>query len=232
MSKNDPKSKNATSVDPMSKRPDYLKKDQLDMPVEESIRFPRLKLIQALSPEKTKGNDKYIPGLEEGTLLLQSDTMTRQIDGEEGIVVIPMAVRKRYVEYTPRDQGGGFVASYDSKEEMENQRDPSNDIQPTVEFLVIEAGADDPTPFTIVCDSVSKLVTAKKWAGYMTQYESMEGVKYLITGKQVLNKKKQAFYNFEVKPIGWVDQPTLNWVQDVMSTTTQLFLPSGTSEEI
>lgn len=224
--------KTVENNDPMAHRPKYVAQNKIDMPVEESVRFPRLKLIQALSPEKTKGNDKYIPGLEEGTLLLQSETFTRHIDGEEGIVVIPLAIRKRYVEYVPRLQGGGFVASYDTKEECDNNCDPGNDIQVTVEFLVIEDGTDEPTPFTITFDTPSKLGTAKKWAGFISQYESLEGVKYLVTGKQVQNKLKQSYYNFSVQPAGWVEEKQYMLVHDMVQAITPLFLPAPPNEEI
>lgn len=233
-----------TTSDPMSNRPDYIKTNKIDMPVEDSVRFPRLKLIQALSPEVTRGHEKFVsdptdpkgykPLLSAGELILQSDTGMRVIDGEEGITVIPLAIRKRYVEYVKRDAGGGFVASYDTKEAMEANFDPANDIQTTIEFLVIEASLsqDEVTPFTITFDTVSKLGTAKRWAQSISQYETLEGVKYLVTGKPTVNKKKQSYYNFEVKPVGWVDQKTLTYVTDIINTTTPLFLPAETNSEI
>lgn len=235
-----PKKQTSASTDPMANRPSYLPSTDVSMPVEEQARFPRLKLIQALSPEITTGHERFIPDpanpkkpmLSAGELLLQSDTLTRQIDGEEGIVVIPLAVRKRYVEYTPRDAGGGFVASYDSKEEADAERDPANDLQTTVEFLCIEAGSDEPTPFTITFDTISKLGTAKKWAGFIAQYKTLEGVKYLITGKQQLNKKKQAYYVFNVQPVGWVDKAQFQMIEDLKSDVEPLFLPAETNSEI
>lgn len=221
-----------SSNDPMSNRPDYIQTENIEMPVQDQVRFPRLKLLQALSPEVTKGNEKYNKELEVGNLIMVSETTTVQIDGEKGIVVVPLSIRKRYVEYTPREQGGGFVASYDSKEEMEAGRDPGNDIQPTIEFLCIEAGAEEPTPFVITFDSVSKQVTAGRWAGFINQYKTLVGVKYLITAKQQLNKKKQAYYNFNVQPIGWVDQVQKQLADTLTGTMEPLFLEhAGAKEE-
>lgn len=223
--------KTAQNTDPMSNRPDYIDKQDLNLPVDGQTRFPRLLLIQAMSPQKTKGNEKYIPGLEEGSLLLQGAAEERIIDGEQGIVVIPLAIRKRYVEYVPRDAGGGFVASYDTKEEMEANRDETNDIQTTIEYLCIEAGVEDPTPFTITFDTISKLGSAQKWAGFISQYQTLEGVKYLITGKQKLNKKKQPYYVYEVQPIGWVEKKTLDYVKGVSQQLLPLF-DNSQNEEI
>lgn len=228
MAKNDTKNQN---TDPMSNRPDYIGQQDINMPIDEQARFPRLKLIQALSPERTKGNEKYIPGLEDGSLVLQSETATRIIDGEEGIVVIPLAVRKRFVEYVPRDAGGGFVAMYDTKEQADMDRDPENDLQTTIEFLCIEAGAEEPTPFTITFDSVSKLGVAKKWAGFIAMYKTLDGVKYLVTGKQQLNKKKQAYYVFNIQPVGWVDKAQHALVQDLSKTMEPLFLTHTDTED-
>lgn len=230
------------NIDPMSKRPDYLPSTKVDIPVEEAVRFPRLKLMQALSPELTVGNEKFIADpndpkgkkalLSAGELFLQSDTIQRQIDGEEGIVVIPVAIRKRYVEYVKRDLGGGFVASYDSKEDCDANADPTNDIQTTIEFLVLEADVEDPTPFTITFDTVTKLGVARKWAGFIGQYQSLNGVKYAITAKQQVNKQKQAYYNFNVQPVGWVDQKQLSAIESMAGDMEQLFLPAGSNSEI
>lgn len=233
-------SKEAMHHDPMANRPSYLPTTDVSLPVEEDARFPRLKLIQALSPEVTTGHERFVPDpknpkkalLSAGELILQSDTALRQIDGDEGIVVIPLSVRKRYVEYTPRDAGGGFVASYDSREEADAERDPANDLQVTVEFLCVEAGVAEPTPFTITFDTVSKLSTAKKWAGFISKYKTLEGVKYLITGKQQLNKKKQAYYMFHVQPVGWVDEKLLSEINTMKNEVEPLFLPEGSNSEI
>lgn len=220
----------ATNADPMANRPKYVPTDDINIPVEEDARFPRLKLLQALSPEVTKGNERYNKEFEAGNLILQSDSATIQIDGEQGVVVIPLAIRKRYVEYVPRDAGGGFVASYDTAEEANAGRDPENDLQVTIEFLCIEVGADEPTPFTITFDSVSKLGTAKRWAGFIAQYKTLVGVKYLITAKQQLNKKKQAYYNFNVQPVGWAEQAQLQLANDLCNVVEPLFLTGGSSE--
>lgn len=227
---------------PMAHRPKHIEQTKIDMPVEESVRFPRLKLIQALSPEITPGHERFIADpsdpkgkkalLTPGELFLQSETFTRQIDGEEGIVVIPLAIRKRYVEYVPRDAGGGFVASYETKEECDNNCDPANDIQVTVEFLVIEDGVEGPTPFTITFDTPSKLGAAKKWAGFVGQYETLEGVKYLVTGKQTQNKKKQSYYNFNVAPAGWVEEKQYTMIKDMVQAVSPLFLPAPSNDEI
>lgn len=229
-------------IDPMSKRPDYLPSTKVDIPVEEQVRFPRLKLMQALSPELTTGNEKFVVDpsdpkgkkalLSAGELFLQGDTVHRQIDGEEGIVVIPVAIRKRYVEYVKRDQGGGFVASYDSKEECDANSDPANDIQTTIEFLCLEADVEDPTPFSITFDTITKLGVARKWAGFIGQYQSLNGVKYLVTAKQQVNKQKQAYYNFNVQPVGWVDQKQLTAIEVMTSEVEPLFLPAGSNSEI
>ena len=233
MSKNPTtQTKGQVVADPMSKRPDFLPTEDINIPVEESVRFPRLKLIQALSPEKTKGNEKYIPGLEEGNFIMQSETFTRNIDGEEGITVVPMAIRKRFVEYVPRTQGGGFVASYDTKEECDNHMTPGNDIQTTIEFLCIEPDVEEPTPFTITFDTVTKLGVARKWAGFIGQYKTLNGVKYQITAKMQQNKQKQSYYNFAVQPIGWLDKAQHVAIEAMTHETEQLFLPAGTNSEI
>lgn len=221
----------AKNVDPMDqKRPNYVPQEEVNVPVSEEGRFPQLKLIQAISPEKVKGDDKYIKGIEEGQFLLKGDGLQEIYEGEDGIKVIVLSIRKRFVEYVPRTQGGGFVGSYDSKEEAEMKHTAGNDLQSTIDFLVIQADVDEPTPFTITFDTPTKIGAAKKWSGFFAQYKSLEGVIYKLTAKQKKNKANQAYYAFDVTPIGWVDKVQFGFVSTLIESIEQAFLPAGSED--
>ena len=75
----------------------------------EDITIPRLSIIQANSPQRKKKDEKYIENADEGDVF---NTVTGQLY-KEPLTVIPCAYRKTYVEWIPREKGGGFVAAYD-----------------------------------------------------------------------------------------------------------------------
>ena len=70
------------------------------------LQIPFLRIVQAMSPQLKKTDPKYIEGASQGDMF---NTVTGQYwDGEEGIVVIPCYQETKYLEFVPRDAGGGF----------------------------------------------------------------------------------------------------------------------------
>ena len=71
------------------------------------LQIPFLRLVQAMSPQLKKTDPKFINGCSQGDMF---NTVTGQFwDGEEGVTVIPCFQETKYLEFIPRDQGGGFV---------------------------------------------------------------------------------------------------------------------------
>tara|TARA_Y100000361_G_C11153872_1_gene342901 strand:+ start:472 stop:1239 length:768 start_codon:yes stop_codon:yes gene_type:complete len=71
------------------------------------LQIPFIRVIQALSPQIKKSDAAFIKGAEQGDLF---NTVTGEVwKGEEGINVIPCYQETKHLEFTPRDQGGGFV---------------------------------------------------------------------------------------------------------------------------
>ena len=71
------------------------------------LQIPFIRVIQALSPQIKKSDAAFIKGAEQGDLF---NTVTGEVwKGEEGINVIPCYQEAKHLEFTPRDQGGGFV---------------------------------------------------------------------------------------------------------------------------
>jgi hypothetical protein len=219
--------------DPMANRPAYMGEQDFDIPVDDYARFPKVKVIQGISPEVEPGHDRFIPDAKAGQILI--DTVPPQlIDGATGVDVIPMVVKKRYAEYIPRSKGGGFVASYDDREAMEAGYTPGNDMTAVVEFLCVlcDGGEDTETPtFVLVsCDTPSKLAVAKKWGDMISGYKTMCGVKYRVTAKGTKNKKNQFYYNYAVSSIGWVDMALYTGLNTMTQSVEQLFLPPPKEE--
>jgi hypothetical protein len=72
----------------------------------EDMAVPFMKIAQALSPEVNKRESTYIEGLEVGDFF---NTATQVVyGGEDGFYFIPVKFVRKYLEWTPRDKGGGF----------------------------------------------------------------------------------------------------------------------------
>ena len=70
------------------------------------MQIPFVRLLQPLSPQLNKKKPEYIEGASAGDAF---NNVTNQFwDGETGIVVIPCFQTTKYLEFIPRDQGGGF----------------------------------------------------------------------------------------------------------------------------
>jgi|TARA_R110000850_G_scaffold71610_4_gene157834 hypothetical protein len=68
--------------------------------------IPFVRALQALSPQLNKKKPEFIPGAEQGDLY---NTVTGEVwKGEEGASIVPCFQTTKYLEFVPRDQGGGF----------------------------------------------------------------------------------------------------------------------------
>jgi hypothetical protein len=72
----------------------------------DSFAIPFLRVLQQLSPQCTKGNSAYMPDAEPGMIL---NTVTNELSGEDGLIFIPCAFQRRFIQWGPRGgEGGGY----------------------------------------------------------------------------------------------------------------------------
>jgi hypothetical protein len=132
----------------------------------DDITIPRLAVVQAGSPQRKKKDEKYIEGAEEGHIF---NTVTNKLYDVEGITVIPCGYRKSYVEWVPRESGGGLVAIHDMKPEGTTVDPKSkksflgeNQIVDTAEHFVLIKSDDSWEPAILTMTS-SNLGVSRKW---------------------------------------------------------------------
>lgn len=77
----------------------------------QDVSIPRLSIIQDLSPQRKKNNDKYIDGAEEGMIF---NTATNELF-KGAINIIPVYFRKEWVVWKLHNLGGGFFGSFDNE---------------------------------------------------------------------------------------------------------------------
>ena len=133
----------------------------------EDITIPRLAIIQSNSPQRKKKDEKYIENAEEGDVF---NTVTGQLY-KEPLTVIPCAYRKTYVEWIPREKGGGFVAAYDVRP-SDTTTDPAtrksflkngNQLVDTAEHYVVIKKDDDTFEQAVLTMTSSNLTVSRKW---------------------------------------------------------------------
>jgi hypothetical protein len=79
------------------------------------LSIPFLTVLQALSPEVQPGEDR-VPNAEAGMLF---NTVTRELfDPKEGICFQPVCTQHCFMEWRPRNQGGGLVGKHSVDSEV------------------------------------------------------------------------------------------------------------------
>ena len=102
----------------------------------DEMQIPFIRALQALSPQLNKKKPEYIDCAEQGDLF---NTVTGQVwKGEEGVTIIPCYQVTKYLEFTPRDMGGGFRGEISPTNPVLQQttRQGSKELLPTGNELV------------------------------------------------------------------------------------------------
>jgi len=89
------------------------------------IAVPYLYILQGLSPQVNPDHAKYIPGSTAGMLYLSN--LERTFEGRNtGLVIVPCYYERLVTEWTPREQGGGLVASHDPNADIVGLAKPND----------------------------------------------------------------------------------------------------------
>ena len=145
----------------------------------EDFAIPFLNVLQSLSPQADADGDAYVDGAKPGMIF---NNVTQEIyDGAEGIVVVPCHFEKTYNEFVPRDAGGGWRGSYDSKEAADEACAPGNEIVDTANHYLLYQSADGTwQPALLSCTS-TKLKASRQWNAKMRliQHPKAEGGSFI-----------------------------------------------------
>jgi len=178
----------------------------------EDMAIPFLGLLQQLSPQVTKGNDEFIEGAEAGMLF---NTVTQELMGEQAFFV-PCTTGHEFVEWVPRDKGGGLVARHAVDSEVvataRNNSTSFNDLKSAEGNDIVETfyiygllldeanGQEMVMPITIGFTSTK----IKVYKRLMTKLRTIKGKPPLfafrlgINSKPETNKANQPYMNFEI----------------------------------
>jgi len=137
--------------------------------------LPFIHILQSNSPQVEDSED-----LRAGMLI---NTVTGEVySGKEGIAFVPAYTEHKYVEWRPRDQGGGFVAQYETNDPLvvECVRDQpfgkystpdGNELLETFYVYGVAIDGED-QPFEAVLAFTSTKI--KKYKGWMTKAKTIQ----------------------------------------------------------
>ena len=152
------------------------------------MQIPFVRLLQALSPQLNKKKAEYIEGAASGDAF--NNVTNQHWNGETGIKVIPCLTTIKYLEFVPRDLGGGFKGEIppNSSVLQKTTRSGSKEILPNGNELVKSAQyfcfivEDDGNFQPVVIDMKStQLKVSKRWNSQI----SMQKMKNPKTGMLV-----------------------------------------------
>ena len=198
--------------------------------------IPRIGIIQSLSPQRNLQKPEFIEGCVEGQIF---ENVTKQLwKGGDGIVVIPVAYQPTYLEWKPRESGGGLVKNH-GKDATLFQSTPANDkgkritkdgniIQRYGEYFVMVMNADGVPVRAVLSMTGTALKQAKAWNNMINQSLVVDA-----EGKPVLDKagaKINApifFYSYLLKTVPVINQQGQWFRWDIVKNTNEAQVPQS-----
>lgn len=190
----------------------------LEKATSQDYALPFLYLLQKMSPQVDKDSEKYIDGAEAGMFL---NTVTGELFDE--LLVVPVDFEKVFIEWIPRDQGGGFVAQYKNRNQAETDKREETQIVDTANHYVLFQDSNGDWQPGILSMTSTKLKASRNWLSKisMVQITGQGGRKvvapsfsrkYLVQKEGPVKNEKGTFYVLKVASVegeeGWVDAET------------------------
>jgi len=191
--------------------------DGTDAITPEIMTMPFINIAQDMSPQAKKNKAKYIEGCEPGMMF---NSATNELtDNPKSMDIIVVDVKHCFLEWVPRESGGGFVAEHPASTPLKNDveiDDKNNRVLPngnhlneTVVYSVLDAVSGTPL---VVSMSSSQLKVARRINSILKllRVETSKGPVnppsyYSVLRLDVVedsNKKGDEYYNFGVSRIG------------------------------
>ena len=174
--------------------------DGLDNLTPDDLLIPSLKLVQKGSPAVDPTDSTYTDSVKIGDIL--NSVTNESYDGDAGITVLPAAYRRIYLEYIPREAGGGLagihedpaIISQTHRDEMGRDVLASgNYVQTTANHYVLLLNGEKYDPVMIAMYS-SQLKKSRRWNSIMA------GQRVTSNGKSVTPASYSHMYHLSTVP--------------------------------
>tara|TARA_R100001440_G_scaffold50937_2_gene70920 strand:- start:1984 stop:2751 length:768 start_codon:yes stop_codon:yes gene_type:complete len=150
----------------------------------EDVTIPRLKILQAMSPEVNKHDGKYVDGASTGDII---NTVTSTLYNDSNpLVVLPVAYKRLFLEWTPRESGGGLVAQHDDpavlekttkNEQYQDVLENGNYIQTSATHFVLVINSDGSYDTAMISMAGTQLKRSRTWNSMMASVKMKSGDK-------------------------------------------------------
>jgi hypothetical protein len=179
----------------------------------EDLAIPFLRILAQLSPQVNKREGAYVEGAEAGMIF--NTVLNDVYDGVEGIKVIPCHYNRRMVEWKQRDQGGGYVDSYQPDDpycKTATRDERGQDVLPngniltnTAQFFVLLLHPELGPQRALITMSSTQLKKSRKWLSQMQSLtaKGKNGVFVLPMMSQIYNLTTVAESNDKGSWFGW-----------------------------
>lgn len=172
---------------------------------QEDLAIPFLRILEPLSPQLDPTEGSFVHGAQQGMII---NTVTNQLfTAKEGMVVVPCYYMRRYLEWAPRNTGGGFKGShepssdvvgtmkkFETAERTEYRIPNGNLLSNTAQFFVLLITENGPQKCLITMSS-TQLKRAKKW---LTQMNSITAIG--SNGKKFIVPMMASSYSITTSP--------------------------------
>lgn len=188
--------------------PEYLREFQ-DLGNENVTRndmtVPRLAVLQALSPECTPGDQKFIEDARPGMIL---NTLTGEIMKE--VKVVNCYFVMEYAVFKRRTEGGGFRGVFHTKEEAvsfvngHEECDKLEIIEQAVHYCLLLNGENQVASEAAVVMQSTKLKASRQWNGLIEMAKGPRFAGIWKLGTVPEKNAKGSYFNFKVGgPLGY-----------------------------
>lgn len=203
----------------------------------DDLQIPFLMMLQDLSPEIKKTHKDYITkgirGAEPGHIINSVERVVlnpkvgTQTERGDTIKFVPCSYQKLYVEWTPRDQGGGIVMSHQDQSILSKTKknDRGQDILPNGNIVVTTAyffgfvvDADGEHTRVVLSMTSTQLKKARAWLTTATsiKFDGPNGKfnpplfsHYYLLSSVPESNAQGSWYGWKVEIGGRVDDPKL-----------------------
>ena len=202
------------------------------------MQIPFIRILQAMSPQLKKREAEYIEGAEQGDMF---NTVTGdKFKGEDGMIVLPCYQTVKYLEFVPRDLGGGFQGEISPTDPVlqKTTRNGSKEILPNGHELVksdqhfcLVIDADGITQPVVIDMKSTQLKVSRRWKTKI----AMQKVKHPKTSAMVLpplfatqwkfttveeSNDQGSWFNYAIEKIGLVNDRDL--LQEALTFRTSV----------
>jgi hypothetical protein len=183
---------------------------------QDDVAVPFLGILQKGSPQVEEDNPKYIKGAKPSMLF---NTVSNKLyDGKAGIVVVPVHRIRSFIEWIPKDDGGGLVNVFDpsapevlavlakaGKKFGKLKIGDNNDLVETLSVFLLIAAPDGTTERASVSFASSQIAGYKKWMTMATsiQVPAPDGSGRMVVPPMFSHAYRLSTFFFQKKEYTW-----------------------------